>query len=230
MTQLKSRSARLLLACVAVTLLLYLVPYGAYLAYPLLLISTVAHEMGHGVAAMMTGASFVSLEMWANGAGVASYTGGLNRLETAFVAAGGLIGPAVVAALAFVCAPRAASSRVCLMAFGVFLVLAEVLVVKGLFALFFIGLVAAAILWLGLKASDRVAQAGLVFLAVQLALSVFSRSDYLFARTAGSGLSDVAVMASALWLPYWMWGLLCGALSLAVLAAGTAVYLRSVER
>ena len=61
----------------------------------------------------------------------------------------------------------------------------------------------------------------LVFLAVQLALSVFSRSDYLFTSVARTGAgpmpSDVAQMASALFLPFWFWGAACGALSLAVL-------------
>jgi hypothetical protein len=33
-------------------------------------------------------------------------------------------------------------------------------------------------------------------------------------------------MASALFLPYWFWGILCGALSLALLAAGARRFLR----
>jgi peptidase M50B-like protein len=69
-----------------------------------------------------------------------------------------------------------------------------------------------------------------VLIAVQLALAVFSRSDYLFTQTAmtsaGPAPSDVTVMASALFLPYWFWGVLCGALSLALLAGGARRFLR----
>jgi hypothetical protein len=34
------------------------------------------------------------------------------------------------------------------------------------------------------------------------------------------------VMASALFLPYWVWGLVCGGLSLALLAAGARRFFR----
>jgi hypothetical protein len=44
--------------------------------------------------------------------------------------------------------------------------------------------------------------------------------------SAGPAPSDVTVMASALFLPYWFWGILCGALSLALLAAGARRVLR----
>ncbi|HSS52021.1 MAG TPA: M50 family metallopeptidase, partial [Thermoanaerobaculia bacterium] len=54
----------------AVTLVLYVVPYGQVLARPLLLLSTLAHEMGHGLTALLLGGRFQRLEMWASGAGV----------------------------------------------------------------------------------------------------------------------------------------------------------------
>jgi hypothetical protein len=77
-----------------------------------------------------------------------------------------------------------------------------------------------------------VSQLALVFLAVQLSLSVYSRGDYLFtdvARMSGGDMpSDVANMASALFLPYWFWGALCGALSVVVLCVGATLFLRGV--
>ena len=66
--------------------------------------------------------------------------------------------------------------------------------------------------------------------AVQLALSVFSRADYLFTRVAqtatGPMPSDVARIAEALWLPYWFWGVCCGLLSALVLLVALVAYLR----
>ncbi len=221
-----SYKARLLALCVGVTLALYFIPYGYLLAYPLLLISTVAHELGHGLTAILLGGHFSTLEMWQNGAGQASFSLAPSRLARALAAAGGLIGPAVVAALAFVCARQEKASRWCLTGLGLILVVTFLTVVKGLFAYFFIGLLAAALLTLGLKVPARWSQPALVFLAVQLSLSVFSRADYLFTDRAGDKLSDVAAMAEALWLPYWLWGALCGLFSIAVLAGGCWLYLK----
>ena len=66
-------------------------------------------------------------------------------------------------------------------------------------------------------------------MAVQLSLSVFSRADYLFTETAGAGPSDVAQMADALFLPYWFWGIVCGAISGLVLLSGIRTFSRSTS-
>lgn len=218
------RARRVLAWSAAATLVLYLVPYGRFIAYPLLLLSTLAHEMGHGVAALLVGGQFHSFRLWADGSGVAAWSGRFGRLAFAFVAAGGLLGPAVAAAGGFVLGrtPRRASAA--LMVAGALLVVAEVAVVRNLFGWLFVALAAAAFLWLGVRAPGWLAQGALLFVSAQLALSVFSRSDYLFTAVAetadGRMPSDVAQIASALFLPYWFWGALCGALSLAVLFLG----------
>jgi len=55
-------------------------------------------------------------------------------------------------------------------------------------------------------------------------LSWFRDLDYMFSASAVvAGVarpSDSAVMAQALWLPFWFWGALVAALSLALLALG----------
>jgi len=79
------------------------------------------------------------------------------------------------------------------------------------------------------RGTARVAQAVVAFLGVQLALSVFSRADYLFTEvaTTGSGRhpSDVANIAAALGFPYWFWGGLCALLSVTALATGGWAFL-----
>src|SRR4029079_16770705 len=91
----------------------------------------------------------------------------------------------------------------------------------------FIAILGAACLLVAMRA-PRAAQTVLVLLAVQLALSVYSRSDYLFTpfalTSSGPMPSDVSVMASALVLPYWFWAGLCGALSLALLWLGARIF------
>ena len=91
-------------------------------------------------------------------------------------------------------------------------------------------LVLAAVLLLIAVRFPRLSQMAILLLAVQLALSVFSRGDYLFTSMAltssGPMPSDVAVMSTALFLPYWLWGLVCGGISVALLLLGASSFFR----
>ncbi len=222
------RARAVLLVSIGLTAVLYLIPYGGYLAYPLMLLSTLAHEMGHGVTALLVGGSFHRFEMWPDGSGIAVWSGEVGPFRRAAVAAGGLIGPAVGAAVGFAVGRTIRGARGALIALAAILALALLLVVRNLFGLIFVGIVLGGCFLAARKASGEVAQLVLIFLAVQLALSVFSRGDYLFtpvAQTAtGIMPSDVGQMASALWLPFWFWGAGCGALSVLVLIYGLKVF------
>ena len=231
MTTMKYHQARVvLLVSLVVTALLYLVPYFAALAYPFMLLSTVAHEMGHGLTAMLVGGSFQRFEMWSDGSGVAHVASPSSALARAAVAGGGLVGPAVAAAAGFAWGRTVRGARSCLLAFAFMLLVALLLVVRGFFGFFFVALVAACCAAAALRAAGEMAQLVLVFFSVQLALSVFSRGSYLFTPVAltanGRMPSDVGQIAQALLLPYWFWGAACGLVSLAVLVYGLKVYWR----
>ena len=214
-----------------ITLVSYFVPYGRYVAWPLILLSTWAHEMGHGMAALLVGADFESFRMWADGSGVAQWRGVVGRFGRGFIAAGGLIGPSVLAAIGFALGRRERTARVGIGVFGLIMLAAALLVVRNAFGLAFTGILGAVCVLLASKARPWLAHVATVFLSVQLALSVFSRGDYLFtdvAHTANGPMpSDVAQMADALFLPYWMWGGLCGAVSIAVLGFGLQLFFRA---
>ena len=220
-----------LLVSVFLTAVLFLVPQLSLLAYPFMLLSTVAHETGHGFTAMMVGEEFREYRIGPDGSGVAKVTESANPFGRAAVAAGGLLGPAVAAALGFALGRTARGARRGLIALSVILALSLVFVVRGFFGFFFVAFVLAFCALVASKASDEIAQLVLVFLAVQMALSVFSRGDYLFtptARTSVGGVmpSDVGQIAEALVLPYWFWGALCGLVSVAVLLYGLKAYWR----
>lgn len=225
------RTRWVLVGSLVVTALLYVVPYGRWLVYPCTLLSTLAHEMGHGVAALLVGGSFRRLEMWADGSGVAHWRGDVGALGLAVVAMGGLVGPALVAGMAFFFGRTPTGARATLGSVALILLVAELLVVRGVFAFVFVALVATGLVLAARGPSPELCQWVLVFLAVQLALSVFSRGDYLFtpvARTsAGTLPSDVAQIAAALPLPYWFWGGVCAGVSILVLAMGVRAYWRS---
>jgi hypothetical protein len=207
-----------------VTGILYALPQLRVIAYPLLLLSTLVHELGHGLAAVLAGGELVSFELYSDGSGVARTAVADSRLTRAFVAAGGLVGPSIAAAVSFQVGRRPGPSRVFLSVLSIGLLLALVLVVRNAFGVVFVAGFALVLAGLALKAGSRVSQVALVFLGTQLGLSVFSRGDYLFsdrAATSGGDMpSDVAAMSDALLLPYWIWGLLCGAISVAALVVG----------
>jgi len=206
------------------TLMLYLLPFLRPFSYPFMLLSTLVHEMGHGVMAVLVGGQFHSFEMWADGSGVAKISGAASGLPKAAVAAAGLLGPAVMALLGFLGVKSEKSARFTLASFGIILVLSIMLVVRNLFGVFFVAGLAACCFYFSLGSGKKYCQIVLAFFASQLALSVFSRSDYLFSSTAytsaGPMPSDVAQIADALFLPYWFWGACCGLFSLAILAFG----------
>ena len=220
-----SRAPKLLLLSVTLTLALYyLIPYGRVIAYPLVLLSTIAHELGHGAGALLSGGGFHELLISANGSGVAvtSSTWWLTKIMTLV---GGLIGPSVVAALGFKLSRSAAGAQRALRGAGLLLGLACLLWVRSLFGLLFLGGLALLMFEVPRRVSAGLAQFTSLFLSTQLALSVFSRGDYLFTRYADLGggrvmPSDVAQLEQLTWLPYWLWGLGCGALSLMILAWG----------
>jgi hypothetical protein len=224
------RAKRALLASVALTLLLYFVPFGRLVGYPLVLLSTVVHELGHGLVALAVGHSFERLAIYPDGSGVAHHLGDNTPVSIALISAGGLVGPAVAAAIGFAVGRSRRASRIALWVGVVVLTAVMAAFVRNAFALGFLGLVALILGTVAWRRPDR-AQIVMVFLAVQLALSVFSRADYLFTEVAQTGLgpmpSDVAQIATALGGPYWVWGVACGAFSLAILAGGIAWFFRA---
>lgn len=232
--ELVKRARLLLVISAAVTFGLYVIPYGDTIGYPLLLISTVAHELGHGISATLMGGDFVELVMYQDGSGYASHTMVPSAFGSAFISAGGLCGPAVAAAVCFVGGRNPQWSRRLLAVFGVGLALAILLVVRSWFGALFIGLLAAGMLGVALWARAELSQLAIIFLGVQLALSVYARGDYLFMEWAETGAgrlpSDTKQMELALGLPYWFWGGLCAAFSAVVLIGGSWYFLRGARK
>lgn len=229
-----SRIKWALLSSIAITVAVYVLPYGRTIGYPLVLLSTFVHEMGHGIAALLMGGNFHQFHLWEDGSGAAHISGNLSRFARGFVAAGGLVGPALGAAVCFATGRSATLSRILLVLLGFAGVMCDLLLVRNAFGLVFVGLLAMSCLGIALKAPAWVSQTLLLLFAVQLALSVFSRGDYLFtdvAHTAGGPApSDVAQMADAWLLPYWFWGAICGLFSLLCLWVGLQLLLRPTKR
>lgn len=223
-----------LITSIGFTVVIYCLPFGSALAYPLVLLSTLAHEVGHGIAAMMVGSQFESFVLYSDGSGAAITVGNPGRLASGFISAGGLVGPAIAAAGCFVVGKHEKASKNALVVIGGLLMVAMVMVIRNVFGWVFVGSLASICLWSGIKSSKQTAQMVVLFVGVQLALSVFSRSDYLFTSVANTGLgaspSDVELMSRALFLPYWFWGLVCGGISIATLCWGLRIFWGNTQK
>ena len=229
----RGRARKALWASAGITLLLYVIPFGPLIAYPLTLFSTFVHELGHGLAALMTGGAFDRLSIFADASGVAHCRPGNQGWAWGLVSAGGLVGPAVLGAIGFVLSRRAKVARGFLITLAVGLLACLILFVRNPFGIVYASLVVLGLGWAAIRGTSGTAQLVAVFMSVQLALSVFSRGDYLFTDEARTGAgvlpSDTANMATALGGTYWMWGLACGAFSILVLAAGMWWFLRGIS-
>jgi len=224
-----------LVGSVAITLAMFLIPSPEntwWLLAPFRWLHIYVHEFGHGVAALVSGGEFDKFEMYTY-SGLA-YTRTSGSLASAFVCAGGLCGPAIVGGVFLATGRNARLARLSLAAFGVFMALSLLLWTRTAFGWGFGATMAVLSLGVALRARAALAQAVLVFLGVQLALSVYTGGGYLFTQyvtiqNGHRGPSDTQAMADALGMPYWFWGTVCGGFSLVVLLGGLWLYLKPVR-
>jgi peptidase M50B-like protein len=236
----RRQAAIALIGSVAITLAMFLIPspeHTWWLLAPFRWLHIYVHEFGHGIAALLVGGDFEKFQMWTY-SGVASIRGVSGALAAAFVSAGGLCGPAVVGGVFLAAGRRARLARAALAAFGGFMAISLVLWTRTPFGWGFGAAVAVISIAIALRARASHAQAFLVFLGVQLALSVYTGGGYLFMQYAEiqngeRHPSDTQQMSDALGMPYWFWGIACAVFSAVVLLGGLWAYLkpdRSVRR
>lgn len=201
-------------------------PWGRQLLYPLTLFSTFAHEMGHGVTALLAGAEFDYLLIHADGSGTAVWHGNPGRLATAAIAAGGLLGPSLGGVVLLLLARSARLARWLLALVATLLLVATALWSRNAFGIVFLLSTATCLIFAARYLSDSVAMFLLNLVAATLCMSWFTDLDYMFsAEAVVNGVrypSDSAVIAQSLGLPYWLLGALIATASLAVLVAGIA--------
>jgi Peptidase M50B-like len=221
--QASSSRRALVLAAIAVVVLDKFVPFGELALYPLTLLATWVHEMGHGLSALAVGGHFLRLEIFANASGLA-HSSVAPGWRDGVVAAGGLLAPPVVGALtlALVRGPRRA--RVFLLALAAALVTSLLIWVRtttGWIAMPLVALLAGV---LGARSTPNHRLFASQLVGLCLALDTIARIDYLFrARVRIDGVdldSDISAVAQAFGGNYLWWGALLAALSLLLVAGG----------
>jgi hypothetical protein len=217
-----------LIATALLVFIVWQIPlFGSLILYPLTLLGTFVHEMGHGLAALILGQSFHSMVMNLDGSGMAQWSGSAGRLTVAAIAAAGLMGPSIIGALLLIFSRSSRSARMMLKGMSLFLVFSAIFWVRNAFGLAFVASFATFFWFVSKIPSDRTSAFVIHVVAITLCLSIFRDIDYMFLKQAiVSGAindSDSQQIANALFLPYWFWGLLVAALSILFMGIGISI-------
>lgn len=203
---------RLALA-VAIVIFLPALPFGTYLIYPFVILTTWFHEMGHGLTAILTGQEFQRLIIYANGSGVAesALQPDVSRFTKAAIAAGGPLAPSFVGAGLILASAHRKLWRPSLVAMAVVIFASVIIYVRsevGVAVLPLVGVLLVLIAW---RAKDGFVRFSLQFLGVLAAMSMLRDFNYLFTEEAVIGgrriLSDTGAIEEALFLPHWFWAI-----------------------
>jgi len=119
----------LLMWIAVVSVLLWQTEIGSLLLYPFTILATWFHEMGHGIAAMFTGASFERLLIFPDGSGIAQSMVPANAsgLTHALIAASGPLGPAIAGSLLIIASRTDKATRLALTGVGLALIVSTVI-------------------------------------------------------------------------------------------------------
>jgi hypothetical protein len=223
-------SFRLLMLASAVTLVLWFIPFGDVITYPIRLFVTFIHEAGHALAALATfgGVNRVGLD-W-SGSGVTETVGGSGLL----ISSAGYLSTTLYGSSLLLLIRRLTHLRTAAIGTGVLFLSMTVLFGGNLLA-WLAGLIfgVGAIL-LGLKVKPRLAQFLLSFLAVQCVLNAFYDLRTLIYLSAfdSSRPTDAQNMAVATggFVPAMVWAILWSLISLAILAATMFTYYKSLRQ
>lgn len=199
---------------------------------PVLFVSTWAHELGHGLGAILTGGTFYDLTVFPNFSGVA-LVGVVSDFSQATVIILGLLGPSLLGVLMIGLTrglhwPRAALA-----------VMAALMGLSLIWAadFFTLGTLAVGAVMFGLmawKLPDRATLLTAHVVAIALCLNALTGFGYFFmgnAEVAGNlHRTDTGVLAD-LWVgPYWFWGTVMVALSVLILVIGVVASDRWARR
>ena len=209
-------------AAAALSIALPRIPYGRNILYPFSLLGVWAHEMGHGLTALLTGGGFEKLELYRGLGGVAYHTGA-GRFTGAMVSAGGLMGPAIFGGLIIIFGSRSKTAKWVLAVLSVLILVSVALWIRNAFgfgAMLAMGVVLAPIAFY----APPVARILLAqFIGIQFVLSSWGTLDYMFTNDIvidGKTVpGDSGAIEDALFLPYWFWGGLTAFLSAVILLA-----------
>jgi hypothetical protein len=215
-----------------VTLLIALVPWLSGLVYPFRLLTTLVHELSHGLAALLTGGAFIRFVVSPNGAGLAYTAGGWRWV----IIPAGYVGAALFGAVLVLLGRSHRWSRLALGIIGATMALLSLRygapsIISGDFLNGILTTVSGVIfggffLWVALKASPGWIIFLLYLVAIQAGLTAFSDLTSVMGlslRFFTAPANDAQSMAELTYIPAIIWAVLWALL--AVILIGGAVWI-----
>lgn len=211
-------------------LALWQVPELAPVLVPFRYFVTTVHELGHGLAAIVSGGSFRAYEVYASGAGVATTASNARWL----VIPAGYVGTAIFGAILFYLNNRFSRSKAIAIGLGIGFALMTLLFARSLTAILAGALTAAILIGLGWKAPRLLVTFVLNVLALLTGLNavldiwgLIGNLDSRVVNRLGNVPNDAYAMAQAVGiLPPGGWALVWMAQAVLILGAAIAITLR----
>jgi hypothetical protein len=200
-----------------------------WLVYPFQLFVTLVHELSHGLAALLTGGSFIRFTIRSDTSGLATTAGGWRW----FIIPAGYLGAALFGGVLLVLTNRSKPQgrRWLALGLGLFFALVTLLFARSLLTIVVGGLAAVALLALGRYGPRLWMTFGLNLLAIQCALNALDSLTGLVRLSAGPFRlpNDAQSMADITPLPAVVWAVLWSLIALAILAGSVYLSLRREE-
>jgi Peptidase M50B-like len=196
-------------------LVVWQLPWLNWLVYPFRLFGTFVHELSHGLAAIATGGHFQRFSVQPDLSGLAWSAGGFRVI----VSSAGYVGSAIFGGVLIALQARGLSSRTLLLGMGVVFGLSCLLFVRNLFGIASGAVIAAGLLYAGVKFSEPWRDGLFKVLALTLVLDGYNSLFAVFqlSRTGASTQTDAHAMAQLTWLPATVWAVVWMLVSTAIL-------------
>lgn len=209
-----------------VSLLIAILPFVGLLNYPFRLLLTIVHELGHGLAALLTGGEFLNFVVHPNGAGLAHTAGGWRFI----VIPAGYLGVALFGALLILIGRNHRWSRITLGVIGGGMILLSIRYgIPSIFA----GYIGSGLLttlsgfifgglfvWVAVKAAPGWIIFLIHLIAIQAILTAFSDLVGLIGISTNffsAPANDAASMAELTFIPAIVWAVLWAILALGLI-------------
>lgn len=209
------------------SVVLWQVPYGAQLLYPFKLLGTWLHEGSHALAMLGTGTGFASMEVFADGSGLAHATSLAGPVAGAIIAAAGYMGAPLGGVVLMVAARTPRGARRALVGLGAALAITALASIDNEFGQVAIGATGAAVIGVALVPRPRVHLAAAHLLAAQACVGAVVDIRVLFrpnlvvdgqvVRDSDAHAMAVATFGTDASWAVWTWAAIWIAWSLALL-------------
>lgn len=230
--QSQKASIGFLIGIAIVSVILWQTAIGSMLLYPFSILATWFHEMGHGVAAMITGSRFEELVIYSNASGYAEISSPADQsfITKSIIAAAGPLGPAVAGSIFIISSRNDRAAKICLSMLGISLLLTSLIWVRSVAGWIVLPPLGLITLVIAFKSSAKIRTLTIQFLGVQACISIWRSFDYLFSNNAVIGgqvhMSDIAQIANVMPFPYWFYSVTISAMIIGMLIGSIKIAYR----